>query len=78
MCCEQFENRETNGLEIAAANDDLDLLEYLLSCLGVDVNKAPETWTPLLHGCHEGNERIVRRLIQAVEKSKSSISKEHS
>ena len=36
------------GLEIAAIIDNLELLEYLLSCPGVDVNKESGCFTPLM------------------------------
>ena len=57
------DGKET-GLGIAAGKDNLELLEYLLSCSGVDVNKVTGCYTPLMKACYAGNDRIVRRLSQ--------------
>ena len=57
------DGKET-GLGIAAGKDNLELLEYLLSCSGVDVNKESGGYTPLMRACASGNDRIVRRLSQ--------------
>ena len=59
-------DKKYTGLVIAADHDedDLELLEYLLSCRGIDVNKESGGYTPLMKACEKGNETIVKRLIQ--------------
>ena len=57
-------NEGLTGLGIAACKDNIELLEYLLACPGVDLYKGSGGYTPLMWACKLGNDKIVRRLSQ--------------